>query len=319
MQTGVIARHSGTLARRLATETPWREVLDAFLDGRDSAMTRRAYARACADALTALEVDTLAELNGADLAAYRAAVVASDLAPASQAQALAALRSFLRWSRTMGASTLSADVVAEALRTPRTDVRRPYASLSERELTALLEAAENPRDRALLAVMLGAGLRVSEVVALDVTDLLEDADGGAALYVRLGKGRKDRQVPVQPEVAGAIRRYLADTGRRLGDAGPLFRAHDLAASKLPRGRLTARSVGALVTRLASRAGIDAKAVSPHALRHTYALRALRHGGDVVAVSKLLGHSSIVTTQRYVDHLAVAELRAVVPHLPGVAA
>ena len=70
-------------------------------------------------------------------------------------------------------------------------------------------------------------------------------------------------------------------------------------------------MGALVTRLASRAGIDAKAVSLHALRHTYALRALRHGGDVVAVSKLLGHSSIVTTQRYVDHLAVAELRAVV--------
>jgi Phage integrase family len=64
---------------------------------------------------------------------------------------------------------------------------------------------------------------------------------------------------------------------------------------------------------------DAKAVSPHALRHTYALRCLRHGGDVVAVSKLLGHSSITPTQRYVDHLAVGELRATVPHLPGVAA
>lgn len=153
--------------------------------------------------------------------------------PRTQAQALAALRSFLRWSRTMGASTLSADVVAEAPRTPRTDVRRPYTSLSERELTALLEAAENPRDRALLAVMLGAGLRVSEVVGRDVTDLLEGADGGAALYVRLGKGRKDRQGPVQLEVAGVIRRYLAVTGRRLGDAGPLFRAHDLAASNCP--------------------------------------------------------------------------------------
>jgi site-specific recombinase XerD len=243
-------------------------------------------------------VITLAELSGADLAAYRAAVVASPVAPASQAQALSALRSFLRWSRTMGAAMLSAEVVTEALRTPRASVLRPYPALSEPELGALLLAAENPRDRALLAVLLGAGLRVSEVVGLDVADLLEDADGGARLCVRLGKGRKDRQVPVQPEVVTAIRRYLAAAGRRLGDPGPLFRAYDRAATRLARGRLTARSVGALVTRLASPAGIDAKAVSPHALRHTYALRCLRLGGDVVAVS---------------------ELRATVPHLPGVAA
>jgi integrase/recombinase XerD len=62
-------------------------------------------------------------------------------------------------------------------------------------------------------------------------------------------------------------------------------------------------------------GINAKRVSPHTLRHSYALRCLRHGGNVVAVSKLLGHRSISTTQRYVDHLALRELRAAVPPLP----
>jgi site-specific recombinase XerD len=85
----------------------------------------------------------------------------------------------------------------------------------------------------------------------------------------------------------------------------------------------------LVERLVAAAGIDAKRLSPHALRHTYAMRYLRpgsgaspstrRGGDVVALSKLLGHASIATTQRYVDHLAIAELRAGLPTLPGLVA
>jgi site-specific recombinase XerD len=242
------------------------------------------------------------------------------LAPASQAQALAAIRSFLKWARLRGALQLSGELVADALKSRRATVRRPYPVLTEPEVIALYQAAENPRDRALLAVMLGAGLRVSEVVGLDVSDLIEGSEGGAALWVRQGKGRKDRHVPVWPEVTVAIRRYLAATGRRLGGDGPMFAAHDPAAGKLPRGRLASRSVAAVVSRLAHRAGIDAaKAVSPHALRHTYALRNLRQGGDVVGVSKLLGHASITTTQRYVDHLDVAELRASVARLPWAAA
>jgi integrase/recombinase XerD len=64
-----------------------------------------------------------------------------------------------------------------------------------------------------------------------------------------------------------------------------------------------------------RSGVAAKRVTPHSLRHTYAIRCLRSGGNVVAVAKLLGHSSIATTQRYVDHLAVSELRSTVPALP----
>jgi len=71
----------------------------------------------------------------------------------------------------------------------------------------------------------------------------------------------------------------------------------------------------LVRKRADAAGIAAKRISPHALRHTYAVRSLRQGGNVVAISRLLGHTSIATTQRYVNHLAVSELRAAVPELP----
>jgi site-specific recombinase XerD len=74
-------------------------------------------------------------------------------------------------------------------------------------------------------------------------------------------------------------------------------------------------VGDWVTRSGEAAGIAARQISPHALRHACALRALRHGGNVVAVSKLLGHASIATTQRFLDHLQATELRRGVPHVP----
>jgi site-specific recombinase XerD len=80
-------------------------------------------------------------------------------------------------------------------------------------------------------------------------------------------------------------------------------------------RLSTRAVGYLVRRALEKAGLAAKAISPHSLRHTYAIRALRAGGNVIAVQKLLGHASVATTQRYLDHLALGELRAAVPPLP----
>jgi site-specific recombinase XerD len=300
----------------LARATSWSVVVDAFLASAvDSENTRRAYRRHLRRAFAYLGVTAVAELAGAHLAGYRAAVVTSGLAPASQGQVLAAVRSFLSWSRTMGAHGLSSDVVAAALRTPRATVRRPYQVLSEPEVGAVLQVASGPRDRGLLAVLLGAGLRVSEVSGLDITDLVIDHEGGAALYVRQGKGRKDRMVPIHQEVTAVVRAYLHATGRRLGEDGPLFRAHDRAARKLPRGRLTARAIADVVARHVQAAGITAKHCSPHTMRHSYAIRALRNGGSIVAVSKLLGHANIATTSRYLDHLELGELRAAVPHLP----
>jgi integrase/recombinase XerC len=300
----------------LALTTPWPIVVAAYLDATiDSPHTRRAYQRHLHAAFTWLDVPAVADLNGAQLAAYRAHLTNNSLAPASQAQALAALRAFLHWSGTMGAHRLSGDVIRAALKTPRGSTRKPYQVLSEPEGAALLGAVTTPRDLALLAVMLGAGLRAAEAVGLDITDVLHEQEGGAALHVRQGKGRKDRIVPIQADVARAIRAYLAATGRHLGQGGPLFRAHDRAATKLPRGRLTTRAAGYVVARCTTAAGIDAKQISPHSLRHTFAIRSLRSRHDVIAVQKLLGHASVATTQRYLDHLGLAELRQAVPDLP----
>ena len=149
--------------------------------------------------------------------------------PSNAAQALAALRGFLRWSGVLGAHHLPGDAWREALRAPRVHVERPYTPASEAEVAALMTAATTARDRALLGVMLGGGLRVSEVSGLDVSDVLENVSGGAALYVRQGKGRKDRTVPVRAEVLTMIRSYLVETSRTLGEPGPLFRAHDRGA------------------------------------------------------------------------------------------
>jgi site-specific recombinase XerD len=310
----VLTANLGIAERTLTTQTPWREAVAAFLSARDSQHTQRAYARHLAAAFAGFGVNSVGELSSLHLAAYRHHITSSDLSPASQGQALAALRAFLRWARAVGVSALPGDVTGEMLRTPRTSVRKPYSVLSEHEVAAIGEVARSTRDRALLAVMLGAGLRAGEVVALDVSDVHEDQDGEITLYVRLGKGRKDRSVPVLAPVAALLRRYLAETGRRLGGDGPLFLSGDRAGKGS--GRLSARGVGYLVAGLASAAGIDAKRVSPHALRHTYALRALRSGSNVVAVGKLLGHASIQTTQRYLDHLETAELRRSVPPLPA---
>src|SRR5262249_44422209 len=133
--------------------------------------------------------------------------------------------------------------------------------------------------------------------------------------VRRGKGRRDRQVPVQPEVSQLLLAYLADTGRRLGGPGPLFRAHDDRARVRDRARLSTRAIGYLVRKAMERAGLAAKAISPHSLRHTYAIRALRVGDNVIAVQKLLGHASVATTQRYLDHLASVNSAAPCPGCP----
>jgi len=156
---------------------------------------------------------------------------------------------------------------------------------------------------------------VAEMAKLAVRDVVEAMDGEVALFVDQGKGRKDRVVPIGEEVDGLIRAYLGATGRYLGGDGPLFLANDRGATNRAKAGLSTRAISRIVREIASAAGISAKRVSPHALRHSYAVRCLRAGGNVVAVARLLGHSSIATTQRYVDHLSASELRTTVPALP----
>ncbi len=152
------------------------------------------------------------------------------------------------------------------------------------------------RDRAILELLYSSGLRVSELVGMNSDQL--DLDLGIAKV--LGKGRKERIVPVGGKAAVALKAYMEDQGGFKGE-GPLFLN---SAGK----RLTARSVGRLVKRYTRHSGIF-RNVSPHSLRHTFATHLLDAGADIREIQEMLGHSSLSTTQRY-THVSLGKLMEV---------
>jgi site-specific recombinase XerD len=159
-----------------------------------------------------------------------------------------------------------------------------------------VERAIALRDRAVLELLYGSGLRVSEVTTLRRDDL--DLDG-ARVLVR-GKGSKERRVPVSDDAVAAVRAWLAD-GRPLlvADAGgPLF-------CNRRRKVMSPRDVRAMVDRYAGSL-LPGRRIGPHTLRHSYATHLLEGGADIRAVQELLGHSSVATTQRY-THVSRARL------------
>src|SRR4029077_17144889 len=129
-----------------------------------------------------------------------------------------------------------------------------------------------------------------------------------------GKGRKDRTVPIREDVADLMRKYVQRTGRSLNGTGRLFRGHDRGEAKRKKKGLTERAVGSLIERLVDRADISGKRISPHSLRHTYAMRYLRNGGVETKLAELLGHTKLDTTKKYLDHLNKEELVVSVPGL-----
>jgi len=168
----------------------------------------------------------------------------------------------------------------------RLPARAPKA-LSDQELRAVIRAALQARDdraTAAIALLALAGLRVGELVRLDVDDVTISARGGSVVVHR-GKGDSGRRVPL-----GAEARRLIDPWRIFAIArgyGPLFPG--------PGGRLSTRGVDRLVARLGAGAGVS---LSPHVLRHTFVTRLVRSGADVVLVAELAGHRSLETTRRY---------------------
>jgi site-specific recombinase XerD len=162
--------------------------------------------------------------------------------------------------------------------------------------------------------MAGAGLRVSEAVGLDVKDVHENARGGL-LRVRHGKGGKERPVPASDSVLALIKAHLEEAGRTIGSGGALFRAHDRGAGRRDRRPLTASAASVVVHQAVKAAKVKGKTISPHSLRHAYAIRYLRAGGNIVALAEILGHANVTTTQRYLKHLGLDDLRATIPPLP----
>jgi len=215
-------------------------------------------------------------------------------ARASVARKVSALRTFVRYLRREG--WIESDPAALAV-APKREQKVP-AHLSVDEMSRLLDAPDaamplGRRDRAILELFYASGIRLSELVALD----LEDMDLSGRMVRVMGKGRKERIVPFNQKAAAALRSWLKDrVALTRGDA--LF-------VNARGGRLTGRSVQRLVARYV-RSCSTRFGISPHALRHSFATHLLQAGADLRAIQELLGHVRLSTTQRY-THVNVAQL------------
>ena len=276
-----------------------------------SAATRRSYGSDLQQLMEWLAARgcTVETLDRRAVRAYSADLGRRGYAPATLARKLSTLRGLGRFLTERG--VLGADPT-RLLPGPRRRRRLPRV-LSVAEVEGLLGAASGTeplalRDRAILELLYGCGLRSQEVVAL----ALDDLKPAQAQLIVHGKGGKMRLVPLGEEAAAAVRRYL-ERGR-----GPLVEAGKtdghgagsvqgpLLLSRSGRALLTS-DIRRLVVRYCRRAGLDA--ASPHMLRHAYATHMLERGADLRVIQELLGHASVSTTQVY-THVSGAHLRRV---------
>ena len=226
---------------------------------------------------------------------YLAMRTRAGYSPRSNARLLSSLRAFYAQALRRG---LRSDDPTALLQPPRLPRALPKA-LSEAQVEALLHAPDlatphGLRDRAMLELMYGCGLRVSELVQLPATA----ANLRQGVLRVAGKGSKERLVPLGEESQHWLQRYLHDARPVL--LAPLRdRAGAQALFVEPGGNpLTRQAFWALVKRCAAAAGLDPARISPHGLRHSFATHLLNHGADLRALQMLLGHSSLSTTQIY---------------------
>jgi integrase/recombinase XerD len=231
-----------------------------------------------------------ATVSTTELERYLAELRAAGLAGTTIARRAAAIRAFFRHLTLLG---LRADNPAAELDLPRRRRSLPR-TLSPAEVERLIDAAAGTtpralRDHALVELLYGGGLRVSEAVGLERASV----DLEQRLIRVLGKGDKERIVPIGRHAADAVRRYLA-RGRPHLDRG---HRPDLFLNAQG-GALTRAGAFLIVRRLAARAGLDPASVHPHLLRHSFATHLLEGGADLRSVQEMLGHADLATTELY---------------------
>ncbi|HKP77974.1 MAG TPA: tyrosine recombinase XerC [Phenylobacterium sp.] len=278
---------------------------------RSSPRTLEAYGFAAARYIAFLErhrgdsltVQGLTEITAGEIRAWLAHLRSGDhpLSPRSLSQALSAIRTFHRFlDRRLDAPNAAVALV----RGPRVKPGAPRPVTEDQAAGMLAEPALDPdredweaaRDAAVLTLLYGCGLRISEALSLT------RADAPLPDMLRItGKGSKTRMVPVLPAVREAVDAYLAEVPFVLGAEAPLFRAKR-------GGPLSPRHVQATVQLLRGRLGLPDSA-TPHALRHSFATHLLGAGADLRSIQELLGHASLSTTQRYTEVDAAALLSA----------
>jgi integrase/recombinase XerC len=210
---------------------------------------------------------------------------------------LASIRAFFKYLLRMGKVAKNP---AELVSTPKKEKRVPF-HLTIDEVIALVEAPKGAelltlRDRVILETLYSCGIRVSELTGLDVMHL--DLEEG--LVRVLGKGNKERIVPLGSYARQAITAYLSLRGNPPANAPLLLNARE--------GRLTSRSVGRIIDKYILKLA-TVKKISPHTLRHTFATHLLEGGADLRAIQELLGHASLSTTQKY-THVSIDRLMEV---------
>ncbi|MDY0881715.1 tyrosine recombinase XerC [Dongia soli] len=279
-------------------------------------LTVEAYRRDLADFLGFItghlgaqpDLAQIAGLGRADFRAWMASRSSRGLQASSTARALSAIKSFYRLAIKRG---LIDQTSLTALRTPKLprSLPKPLTAPEAMEAVSAIgdqqhESWIGKRDIAILTLLYGCGLRISEALSLTRGDVpAQDgrAPHGLGLLRILGKGRKERVVPILPVVVAAIRDYLAACPYG-GDAGdPLF----VGARG---GVLNPRLIQRAMQQLRAALGLPETA-TPHALRHSFATHLLAGGGDLRAIQELLGHASLSTTQRYTE-VDAAQLMAV---------
>jgi integrase/recombinase XerC len=267
-----------------------------------SPKTLEAYARDLRQCLTFLcqhwgrkvTLKGFAALEATDVRAFMAMRRADDIAGRSLMRALAGLRSFGRYLEREGKGKVGA---LSAIRAPKVakSLPKPIQMAAAKRLADADERAGEERDpwiwardAAVMALLYGSGLRISEALGLNRRDVPKPGEGDVLIVT--GKGNKTRMVPVLQNVLVLIADYVAMCPHSLTPAGPIF----VGARG---GPLSPRIIQLTMERLRGALGLPDSA-TPHALRHSFATHLLSRGGDLRAIQELLGHASLSTTQIY---------------------
>jgi integrase/recombinase XerC len=281
-----------------------REGYLAMLRGErgSSAHTLRAYERELEQFIAYLtkqfgEQCDIRRVEHLHIRGYLAELYGRGLSKASAARALAVVRSWFKWLARMGHVPQNPAALVSTPKLPKHLPRVPTIEQMNRALDS--KAADDDasawpaRDAVIFELLYGCGIRNAELVGLDLKHIRWAAE---TLLVR-GKGAKERLVPFGDAAAAAIRAYLPERSERLAAAGKQTDALLVSARVKGPGRLTTRSVGRIVKRMALAHGM-APETHPHTLRHAFGTHMLEEGADLRAIQELLGHERLSTTQRY---------------------
>ena len=258
---------------------------------------------------------TVARIEHTHIRSYLATLYDRGLSKASAARALASIRSWFKWLARNHHIEQNAASLVSTPRLPKHLPRVPSIEQLNRAVDSVLDGAASwpARDKAILEMLYGCGIRNAELTALNLDDIQW---ANEAILVR-GKGQKQRYVPLGDTAAEALRTYIAERSARLAASDSLKPLStpalfiNLQLRGLQHGgqaRLTTRSVGRIVKRIAILRGLPSD-VHPHTLRHAFGTHLLEEGADLRAIQELLGHERLSTTQRYTQ-LTTAQLTAV---------